>query len=110
MLEHTGMHCFKGLTDTGYQMQKYTKNEGRYFLHHDFLADDIHNIKQYRMVTFLFYLNDVEDGGETTFPTFKVKPEKGSVLFFPATWNYVHSGNVPKSSDCLLYTSPSPRD
>lgn len=104
MLEYTGMICFKDLTDTGYQMQKYTKNKGRYFLHHDFLAHDINNVNQYRMVTFLFYLNDVEEGGETTFPSFKVKPEKGSVLFFPSTWNYVHSGNVPKSSDKYIIT------
>ncbi len=41
-----------------------------------------------RTVTVLVYLNDVERGGETSFPTLnlEVKPKKGTALvFFPAT-------------------------
>ena len=101
---HTGLKIFQDITDTGYQMQKYNKNEGRYTLHHDFAVDVINRERCYRILTFLFYLNDVEEGGETTFSTFKVKPTKGSLLLFPATWNYVHSGNVPRSSDKYIIT------
>lgn len=34
--------------------------------------------------TFIFYLNDVEEGGETNFPNipYAVKPKKGNVLAF----------------------------
>ncbi len=92
-----------GNSDSGYQMKKYNKNEGRYLFHHDFTAQfkrrDEGNQIGYRTLAFIFYLNDVEEGGETTFPEFKVKPKKGSLLMFPATWNYVHSGNIPKSDD-----------
>lgn len=101
---HTGLRLFQDITDTGYQMQKYNKNEGRYTLHHDFTIDIINRERYFRILTFLFYLNDVEEGGETTFPTFKVKPKKGTLLLFPATWNYVHSGNVPRSSDKYIIT------
>ena len=97
-----------GNSDSGYQMQKYTKNEGRYIFHHDFSVEfkrrDEGNQIGYRTLTFLFYLNDVEEGGETTFPEFKVKPKKGSLLLFPATWNYVHSANIPKSNDKYIIT------
>lgn len=97
-----------GNSDSGYQMQKYIKNEGRYIFHTDFSVKMEKNNERnqigHRTVTFLFYLNDVEEGGETTFPEFKVKPKKGSLLMFPATWNYVHSGNVPKSNDKYIIT------
>ena len=97
-----------GNEDDGYHMQKYTKNEGRYLFHNDFSVQLRRrregNQIGHRTVTFIFYLNDVEEGGETTFPEFKVKPKKGSVLFFPATWNYVHSANIPKSNDKYIIT------
>ena len=57
-----------------------------------------------RFLVFIMYLSDVEEGGETTFPEFKVKPKKGSLLLFPATWNYVHSANIPKSNDKYIIT------
>ena len=95
-----------GSEDFGYQIQKYKKNEGRYIFHSD---DEItysgkNNQVGYRTVTFIFYLNDIEEGGETTFPEFQVKPKKGSLLLFPATWNYIHSANIPKSSDKYIIT------
>ena len=48
-----------------------------------------------RFLAFLFYLNDNFDGGNTEFrlPNKQViKPEKGSVLMFPPTWQYPHEG------------------
>lgn len=95
-----------GYEDTGYQIQKYIKGEGRYIFHHDEQVNynEVKKRMGIRTVTFLFYLNDVEEGGETTFVDFQIKPKKGSVLFFPATWNYIHSGNIPLSSDKYIVT------
>lgn len=95
-----------GSEDMGYQIQKYKKNEGRYIFHSDdeIRYDEENDRIGYRTVTFIFYLNDVEEGGETTFPEFQVKPKKGSLLLFPATWNYIHSANIPKSSDKYIIT------
>ena len=57
-----------------------------------------------RIVTFLFYLNDVEEGGETFFYNGKVKPEAGKLILFPATWTYNHKGNMPISNDKYIVT------
>jgi hypothetical protein len=85
------------------QMQRYTKQKGRYVYHQDFSADWTN--KKYRVITFLWYLNDVYEGGETEFwTTYKVKPEAGKLLFFPATWTYPHRGMMPISNDKYIIT------
>ena len=48
-----------------------------------------------RFLAFLFYLNDDFEGGNTVFklPDKEVyKPETGTVLMFPPTWQYPHEG------------------
>lgn len=69
-----------------------------YKAHVDYGTDRPHN----RYITFLMYLHEVTDGGNTSFPKadpkcrdendyFGVKPEKGSVMFF---YNLFPDGNV----------------
>jgi hypothetical protein len=85
------------------QIQRYTKQKGRYIYHQDFSTDWAN--KKYRVITFLWYLNDVYEGGETEFwTTYKVKPEAGKLLFFPATWTYPHRGMMPISNDKYIIT------
>ena len=92
---------FSSFEEYGFQIQEYIANEGYYNFHNDF---SIKNGK-YRAITFLFYLNDVEEGGETEFYNgMKIKPEKGKLLFFPASWNYPHKGNIPISNDKYILT------
>ena len=45
-----------------------------------------------RVATQLFYLNDVEIGGETHFPLqkLKIKPEEGKCIVFPVSFAYPH--------------------
>ena len=52
-----------------------------------------------RFLAFLFYLNEVPEGGKTVFayspesePFFTVTPKRGSVLVFPPLWMYPHWG------------------
>jgi len=46
-----------------------------------------------RYLSFLFYLNDDFTGGETKFDGGPmIKPHRGSVLVFPPTWQYPHTG------------------
>ncbi len=54
-----------------------------------------------RFLVLFFYLNDVEEGGETVFNSldYSVKPKQGSVLIFPPTWMYPHAGLKPVSND-----------
>lgn len=85
------------------QVQRYIKNKGRYIYHNDFQSD--WDKKKYRIITFLWYLNDVEEGGETEFwNTHRVKPETGKLLLFPATWTYPHRGMMPISNDKYIMT------
>ena len=87
--------------DTGYQLQKYDKGEGVYHWHHDYV---INSENSSRKLTFLWYLNDVTEGGETMFYHGKIKPRAGTLVIFPATWTYNHKGAMPLSSDKYIIT------
>jgi hypothetical protein len=92
------------LNDSGFQIQKYIRETGQYKYHNDFTHSKINN--QMRMITFLWYLNTVDEGGETEFfnGRIKIKPEKGKLILFPSTWTYIHRGNMPISSDKYILT------
>jgi len=86
-----------------FMIQKYTKNVGKYVYHNDSRIDIVD--KKYRVITFLWYLNTVEEGGETAFgEDLKIKPEIGKLLLFPACWTYPHAGKMPISSDKYIIT------
>ena len=93
-------HSIGSVYDHGYQLQKYMK-EHEYFKWHN---DGSVNNHEHRVVTFLWYLNDVHEGGETYFFNCKVKPKKGSLVLFPAFWNYNHKGETPISNDKYIIT------
>jgi hypothetical protein len=69
-----------------------------------------------RYLVLLWYLNDVQEGGETRFPQldFAVAPRIGRLLMFPPYWMYQHEGTPPLSGDkyivstYLLFTGPPP--
>jgi len=82
------------------QIQKYTKNIGKYIYHNDELIQD----KKKRVLTFIWYLNDVLDGGETEFLNFNIIPEAGKLFIFPSTWTYPHKANMPISNDKYIMT------
>lgn len=48
-----------------------------------------------RFLSFLFYLNDVEIGGETVFKDLTIKPKTGKLVIFPPMWMFPHSGKEP---------------
>lgn len=86
--------------DTGYQIQKYKQNDGEYKWH----TDQWVGKEGVRVLTFLFYLNDVDEGGETQILDYKIKPEAGKLLLFPPFFKYIHRGNIPISSDKYIVT------
>lgn len=91
------------LTVDAFQIQKYTKNVGKFEYHHDG-ACKFHEGKQ-RVLTFLWYLNNVEDGGETEFwCSYNIKPEAGKLVLFPANWTFPHCGKTPISNDKYIIT------
>ena len=50
-----------------------------------------------RIVSGLFYLRDITEGGETEFPfqVMHVKPKAGLLLLFPPFWTHLHRGVSP---------------
>ena len=90
------------ISDTGYQIQKYLPNKGFYTWHHDYRFE----IDQgSRILTFIYYLNTVEEGGETEFTNgIKIKAEKGKVVLFPSLWTYAHRGCIPYSGNKYILT------
>jgi hypothetical protein len=92
------------LIPSSFMIQKYDQNKGKYEYHNDFAVDA--NTKMYRIITYLWYLNDVDLGGETDFLNgeIKVVPECGKLILFPASWTYPHKGCIPKSSNKYIIT------
>jgi hypothetical protein len=93
----------KALITNEFMVQRYIQNKGRYVYHDDSMID--WSNKKYRLLTYLFYLNTVDEGGETEFwGEYKVKPEAGKLILFPATWVYPHRGMMPISSNKYIIT------
>ena len=79
-----------------HQMQE-TQPGGFYHWHHDQLET--------RRLTFVWYLNDIEDEGYTEFTTgLKIQPETGKLVIFPGLWPWVHRGVAPKSETKYICT------
>ena len=78
-------------TDSGYQVQKTLPGDG-YIWHNDFQVNSANGIRQ---VTFIFYLNDVDEGWTQFYNGDQVQPKTGRLLMFPASWTYAHQGYPP---------------
>lgn len=60
----------------------------------------------FRVLAWMTYLNDVVDGGTTTFThqSMEVKPSKGKTLIWPAEWTHAHVGNIVNSGEKYIIT------
>ena len=60
----------------------------------------------HRVLAWMTYLNDVEDGGATHFvhQDLDVQPEKGKTLIWPAEWTHAHAGQVLNSGSKYIIT------
>ena len=87
---------------TCFQMQKYEKNKGKFTYHVDSSYDL--KLKEARVLVYMWYLNDVEVGGETEITDYIIKPTAGKLVMFPSLWTYPHCGNMPISDDKYIIT------
>lgn len=89
------------------RMKRYEPNEGVFKWH----TDNTTTESSKRLLVMFFYLNDVEEGGETKFrfestgEEISVKPKAGSVVCFPPTWQYPHMGCTPISGPKYVISS-----
>ena len=60
----------------------------------------------HRLFAWMTYLNEVENGGQTSFNHYgiKIKPETGKTLIWPAEWTHVHAGEVLKNGTKYIVT------
>ena len=58
-----------------------------------------------RFLSFMWYLNDVETGGETVFKDLTIQPKKGTLLIFPPLWLFPHKGNSPISESKYIMST-----
>ncbi|UAA39055.1 2OG-Fe(II) oxygenase [Paraneptunicella aestuarii] len=89
-------------------LQKYKQGRGGYpYWHSEVYPQLPHNDALHRIMLFMFYLNDVEEGGETEFyyQDVKLKPKQGTMVIAPAYFTHTHRGNIPKSGDKYILTS-----
>jgi len=91
-------------------LQKYTQAKGGYHHWHSEHFPHPTDKKQrslHRVLLWLIYLNDVEQGGETEFffQQAKVKASQGSLVLAPCGFTHTHRGCVPESSDKYVLAS-----
>jgi hypothetical protein len=85
-----------------FNIQRYLPNEGFHAWH-----TERHNVNSsLRHLTFMTYLNDVNDDGETEFfyQNLKIKPEKGLTLIWGTDWTFTHRG-VPSKTETKYITT-----
>jgi len=78
------------------KLQKTNKGGGYHIWH----CEQCNVLVAERVLTWIIYLNDIEEGGETEFlhQSLRIPAKEGSILFFPASFAYTHRGNPPLSN------------
>jgi hypothetical protein len=81
-------------------LQKTEPLEGYHAFHCE--KDSSKNDK--RCLTWMVYLNDVNEGGETEwlYQQLKIKPKRGTVVIWPTGFTHLHRGNPPMSNKYIV--------
>ncbi len=103
-IDNTGIDEFyDGFKYVPFKIQKTLPTEGYHLWHieHGTSRDCSH-----RVIVFSIYLNDLEEGGETEFlhQSVRVKPKTGRIVFWPASYPFVHRGNPPLKGEKYIIT------
>lgn len=88
--------------------QKYPAKRGGYpYWHSEVYPQSGDNDALHRILLFMFYLNDVEEGGETDFyyQDLSIRPKAGRMVIAPAYFTHTHRGQIPRSNDKYILTS-----
>lgn len=85
-----------------FNIRKYNPNQAFKKIHCEHGPGDC----SLRILAWMFYLNDVDDGGETYFPyqNKKFKPRQGDLLIWPAFWTHPHKG-IPSKKNIKYITT-----
>jgi len=91
-------------------LQKYKQALGGYHHWHSEYYPHPHDPEDsslHRVLLWMYYLNDVEEGGGTSFyyQDKTIAPKQGTLVIAPATFTHTHRGEVPQSNDKYILTS-----
>lgn len=91
-------------------LQKYQKSSGGYHHWHSEHFPSPHdpaNSALHRVLLWMYYLNDVDKGGGTSFyyQDKTISPKQGTLVIAPAGFTHTHRGEVPVSNDKYILTS-----
>ncbi len=96
------LNTIEGMEIGTFNLQKYSPG-GHFSAVHTERAS---SSTMHRVLAFMTYLNDVEEGGETSFHYYdiNVQPKKGKTIIWPAEWTHAHSGGVVKQGCKYIVT------
>lgn len=88
--------------ENGFNIQRYLPGEGYYVWHCESPGLDYCD----RVLAWMFYLNDVTDGGGTEFKLQKYvsQAEQGKLLIWPSYWTHYHRGIVSPTETKYIVT------
>ncbi len=88
--------------DEGYVLQRVKPGE-YYHWHYDFMFDQ----QRSRHLSVIWYLNDIDDGGETEFKyqNVAIRPKRGRMAVFPPYWSHLHRGRSPVEETKYIVTT-----
>jgi hypothetical protein len=97
VLNNSGTH-----NNYSFKIQKTPIGGGYHVWHYE--SDNRQNCQ--RLLTWMLYLNDVEEGGETEFlyQHLRVKPKQGTLVIWPAAFTHTHRGNPPLTNNKYIVT------
>jgi len=90
------------------QAQKYPQGKGNYnYWHCEVYPEKGKTEALHRSLLFMYYLNDVEDGGSTDFyyQNRSIQPKQGRMVIAPGYFTHTHRGCTPVSNDKYILTS-----
>lgn len=84
-------------------LRKYREGQGFYKEHIDINC----NNHIFRAFVILFYLNDVQEGGELVLPNhdISIKPKEGMMVIFPSGWTWEHEAKRVTKGDRYILRS-----
>ena len=96
------LNTIKGMEIGTFNLQKYSPG-GHFSAVH---TERACSSTMHRVLAFMTYLNDVEEGGETSFHYYgiNVQPKKGKTIIWPAEWTHAHSGGIVKQGCKYIVT------
>lgn len=87
-----------------FRIKRYRARRSDQFRQH---VDAYDRVSALRYLVCFWYLNDVDEGGETLFTELdlKVRARRGRLIMFPPYWMYSHAGLAPLSNNKYIIST-----